>query len=87
MPRRRPTVDELAREAETQLATMDPEASQALAQEHFVAQLTALTRALPLEQLNEYVTLSSTRRIRSAGLIRAAVRESTPDATASIQTR
>ncbi len=79
MPRRRPTVDELAREAETQLATMDPEASQALAQEHYVAQLTALTRALLREQLNEYVTLLLNPAHPFRGVISAAVRDSTPD--------
>ncbi len=41
------TVDELTREAETQLATMDPEAAHALAQDHILAQLTALSRPRP----------------------------------------
>jgi len=73
------TVDELTREAETQLATMDPEAAHALAQDHFLAQLTALTRALPLDQLNEYVSLLLNPAHPFHGVISAAARESRPD--------
>jgi transcriptional regulator with XRE-family HTH domain len=72
------TVNELTREAETQLATMDAEAAQALAEEHFVVQLTALARALPLEQLNEYVSLLLNPAHPFHGVISAAARESRP---------
>jgi len=72
------TVAALTREAETQLTTMDPEAAHALAQDHFLAQLTALTRALPLDQLNEYVSSLLNPAHPFHGVISAAARESRP---------
>ena len=71
------TVAALTREAETQLTTMDPEAAHA--QDHFLAQLTALTRALPLDQLNEHVSSLLNPAHPFHGVISAAARESRPD--------
>ena len=73
------TVDELTREAQSQLASMDPDAAQALAQEHFVAPLTALSHALPLKQLNDYVSLLLNPTHPFHRVISAAARESRPD--------
>lgn len=70
------TVTTLTADAEAQLARMDPDAAEVLTHEHFVAQLLALTRALPLEQMNAYVERLLNPENPFHGVIGTAARES-----------